>query len=230
MKNFILCLSLFLAYAVTSAAQSVFLNIDKNVSYTQHFYYKDFLQGSVRFDDGTSSGGLLNILLADSMLCFIDENGNPQLLNNDNAVVSVTIGGDYFIRLFGHYIQVKNTDGNVLYGVEQYIEVEGEKRYGAFGRAEDNSNTLVKKLDVREAQDHTLTPKPERVVPNDVPYKVHQNIYLIKGKKAYPPSEKNFLRFFPKKSADISRYLETDKVDFSNPEQTLALFNYLVNN
>ncbi|HPW79120.1 MAG: hypothetical protein BWX62_00050 [Bacteroidetes bacterium ADurb.Bin037] len=228
MKKLILLL-VFIAGFITGYAQKVFLDIDISRPYTEIYYFPYYSSGTIQFTDGSVYNGQLNILLASSTLCFLDEEGQPDIFTDIDKVASVSIGRNYFIPLLSHYIQILDTDGNVMFGVEQYLQLEAEKRYGAFGREEKSPNVPIEKRDLRSEGYH-INSGGRSLAAESTPYTVHQNAYLIKDKKAYVLNRKNFKRFFPSKKALIQQYENQNTIDYSDPDQSLMLFKFLMAN
>ncbi|MDD2288948.1 MAG: hypothetical protein PHT35_00540 [Bacteroidales bacterium] len=220
-------LAVWLLVAFTALhAQGVFLAIDDTRPYTELYMFPAYMSGTIQFEDGTAFTGQLNILLASSTLCFLDEEGQPDLFTDKSQVSAVLIGRNYFIPLLDHYIQILDTDGSVMFGIEQYLELEAEKRYGAFGREEKSSNVPIEKRNLR-SEGFNVETGGRKLAAESTPYTVHQNAYLIRNKKAYALNRKNFKRFFPAKKALIELYEQDNTVDYSNPDQTLMLFKFL---
>ena len=229
MKNIFAILILCAAGYTTGYSQSVFLEIDTTKPYTELYYFNEFSPGTIQFRDGTVFNGQLNILLASSTLCFLDEEGFPDIFSDISQVSAVLVGRNYFIPLLGHYMQIFDTDGNVMFGVEQYLELEAEKRYGAFGREEKSPNVPSEKRNLRN-EGFNVTTGGKLLAIESTPYTVHQQAYLIRDKKAYTLNEKSFKKFFPSKKAIIEQYIIENAVDFSNPDQVLLLFKFVVAN
>lgn len=229
MKKIITILIICAAGYSVGYSQSLFLEIDTSKPYTELYYFNEFSPGTIQFRDGTVFNGSLNILLASSTLCFLDEEGFPDIFNDISQVSAVLIGRNYFIPLLGHYMQILDTDGNVMFGVDQYIELEAEKRYGAFGREEKSPNVTIEKRNLRN-EGFNITTGRKLLAVESTPYTVHQRAYLIRDKKAYALNEKNFKKFFPSEKTIIEQYISEHAIDFSNPDQVLLLFKFLVAN
>jgi len=220
-------LLLFLsAFYTAGYAQSLFLDIDDTRPYTELYLFPAYMTGTIQFEDGTVFKGQLNILLASSTLCFLDEEGYPDIFSDISQVTAVSIGRNYFIPLLDHYIQILDTDGNVMFGVEQFLELEAEKRYGAFGREEKSPNVPIEKRNLR-SEGFNVSTGGRFLAGESTPYIVHQNAYLIRNKKAYALTERNFRRFFPGKKALIEQYVKDHSLDYSNPDEALMLFKFL---
>lgn len=226
MKAFSALLGLLLGTFTAVQAQGVFLVIDHTRPYTELYMFPAYMSGTIQFVDGTTYKGQLNILLASSTLCFLDEEGQPDLFTDKSQISAVLIGRNYFIPLLGHYIQILDTDGHVMFGVEQYLELEAEKRYGAFGREEKSPNVPIEKRNLR-SEGFNVETGGRMLAVESTPYTVHQNAYLIRNKKAYALTRKSFMRFFPSKKALIEQYEKDNTVDYSNPDQALMLFKFL---
>jgi hypothetical protein len=207
-------------------AQPVFPDIDNTRPYTEIYMFPAYMTGTIQFEDGTVFKGQLNILLASSTLCFLDEEGYPDIFPDISQVTAVSIGRNYFIPLLGHYIQILHTDGNVMFGVEQYLQLEVEKRYGAFGREEKSPNVPIEKRNLR-SEGFNVSTGGRFLAGESTPYTVHQNAYLIRNKKAYALTERNFRRFFPGKKVLIEKYATDHAIDYSNPDEALTLFKFL---
>jgi hypothetical protein len=220
-------LLLFLsAFYTAGYAQSVFTDIDDTRPYTELYLFPAYMTGTIQFEDGTVFKGQLNILLASSTLCFLDEEGYPDIFPDINQVSAVSIGRNYFIPLLGHYMQILHTDGNVMFGVEQYLQLEVEKRYGAFGREEKSSHVPIEKRNLR-SEGFNVSTGGRFLAGESTPYTVHQHAYLIRNKKAYALTERNFRRFFPEKKALIEQYARDHPIDYANPDEALMLFKFL---
>ncbi|MDD4920421.1 MAG: hypothetical protein PHX94_06945 [Bacteroidales bacterium] len=226
MKAFSALLGLLLGTFTAVQAQGVFLVIDHTRPYTELYMFPAYMSGTIQFVDGTTYKGQLNILLASSTLCFLDEKGQPDLFTDKSQISAVLIGRNYFIPLLGHYIQILDTDGHVMFGVEQYLELEAEKRYGAFGREEKSPNVPIEKRNLR-SEGFNVETGGRMLAVESTPYTVHQNAYLIRNKKAYALNHKNFKRFFPAKKALIEQYVAENTVDYSDPDKSLLLFKFL---
>lgn len=215
------------AFAQEESQKSILMDIDPSLYYTEHYLFPEYSLGSIQFTDGTTYKGLLNILLAKSTLCFINDDGKPEIYPERSGIASVSIGRNFFIPMLDRYFQILDTDGNTLFAVDQYLELEAEKRYGAFGREEKSPNAIIEKLNLRSLGVNVET-GGTALAAEWIPYEVRQNVYLVRGKKAFAPTEKNFKRFFPYKETFLKRYLADHSVDFDNADQTYALFRYLV--
>jgi len=226
MKKFCILFVIMTVAFSSGHAQTVFLDIDDTRPYTEIYMFPAYMTGTIQFEDGTAFTGQLNILLASSTLCFLDEDGNPDILQDMSRVTAVSIGRNYFIPLLEHYIQILDTDGNVMFGVEQYLELEAEKRYGAFGREEKSPNVPIEKRNLR-SEGFNVSTGGRFLAGEATPYTVHQNAYLIRNKKAYALTERNFRRFFPGKRSLIEQYAKDHSLDYSNPDEALMLFKFL---
>ncbi len=214
------------AFYTAGYAQAVFLDIDDTRPYTELYLFPAYMTGTIQFEDGTVFKGQLNILLASSTLCFLDEEGYPDIFPDISQVTAVSIGRNYFIPLLDHYIQILDTDGNVMFGVEQFLELEAEKRYGAFGREEKSPNVPIEKRNLR-SEGFNVSTGGRSLAVESTPYTVHQNAYLIRNKKAYALTKRNFIRFFAGKKALIEQYEKDHYINYSNPDQALLLFKFL---
>jgi len=226
MKAFLVLTVLLLGTLTVLPAQGVFLTIDDTRPYNELYMFPAYMSGTIQFEDGTAFTGQLNILLASSTLCFLDEEGQPDLFTDKSQISAVLIGRNFFIPLLGHYIQILETDGNVMFGVEQYLELEAEKRYGAFGREEKSPNVPIEKRNLR-SEGYNVDTGGRKLAVESTPYTVHQNAYLIRNKKAYALNRKNFRRFFPAKKATIEQYEAENNLNYSDPDQSLMLFKFL---
>ncbi len=229
MKKIFAILILITAGYTAGYSQSVFLEIDPPKPYTELYYFNEFSPGTIQFRDGTVFNGQLNILLASSTLCFLDKEGLPYFFSDISQVSALLIDRNYFIPLLGNYMQILDTDGNVMFGVEQYLELEAEKRYGAFGREEKSPNVPIEKRNLR-SEGFNITTGGRSLAVETTPYTVHQQAYLIRDKKAYALNEKNFKKFFPSKKTLIEKYIKENSIDLSNASQALLLFKFLVAN
>jgi len=76
MKAFLVLTVLLLGTLTVLPAQGVFLTIDDTRPYNELYMFPAYMSGTIQFEDGTAFTGQLNILLASSTLCFLDEEGH----------------------------------------------------------------------------------------------------------------------------------------------------------
>ena len=77
------------------------------------FIAKDYTAGFVKFKDGTSARGPVNISTIEQRIYFINPAGEVQILTNEDQVSYVTFSGRTFIKSKYGYVELVKSQNSV---------------------------------------------------------------------------------------------------------------------
>lgn len=186
------------------------------------FIAKDYTAGFVKFKDGTSARGPVNISTIEQRIYFINPAGEVQILTNEDQVSYVTFSGRTFIKSkYGYVELVKSHEEGALGAVRRVTFLEAEKK-GAYGSTSETTSVASVGTFFEAGNMYTLG------VNQNTPYRYKVIPYLYKGDKVLMSSKRNLLKCFPDKKGFIESYLKDNPVDFENMDDMSRLFEVLL--
>ncbi len=227
MKNTFLLISL-LTLSLNAWSQSGTVKVlDGKVVEGQFFFDKLYVfdtyqDGRISFNNGEHYLEKLNINTLTQTIRIISQKGDTISISTENNIDIVSSGGQFFKKTNNLYVQILNTSSQISLGLVRIMSIGKEKLEGAYGASMETSSVDKINLidqDIRFGNNKSII---------DVEYTYNQVIYLLAKNKMLIANKKNFEKIFPKQKVLISKYLEENNVKFSNKEDVILLFNYLI--
>ena len=186
------------------------------------FIAKDYTSGFVKFKDGTSARGPVNISTIEKRIYFINPQGEIQVLANEDKVDYVAFGGKTYIKSRYGYVELVRSNEQAALGIVRRVTfLEGEKT-GAFGTKSETTSITSVNTFFEGGNMYTLG------VNQNTPYRYKVIPYLYKGDKVLLSTKKNLLKCFPDKKEAIESYLKDHAVDFERLEDMNRLFDAIL--
>jgi hypothetical protein len=188
------------------------------------YFYGEFKFGTVFFSDGRASRAMLNYNFVSQKMQFLDHQNNDRVLDlvHSPDITHIEIGSDIFVPVenfwFGFVIQ----DGPISLLKRKRVIVEASKS-GGYGTpnstaAADNIGSLqVSGAAVGQIQ-YNFAPATKT--------RVEQRFYLMKDRKTYVASRRNFLRLYPEVRPQLERFFKENRIDFKNEQHLRGLSMY----
>ncbi|MBQ3742527.1 MAG: hypothetical protein II858_01585 [Bacteroidales bacterium] len=185
------------------------------------FVAPDYSAGFVKFKDGTSARGPVNVSTIDQRIYFVNPEGEVQVLVNEDQVSYVTFAGRTFIKSRYGYVEPIDKAGDVSLGVVRRVSFLESKKTGAFGSSAEtvavtSVNSFYDSGNRYNLGTNQNTPCRYKVIP-----------YFMKGEKVLLSNRKNLLKCFPDRKDFIEEYLKEHVVDFEKFDDVSVLFEAL---
>ena len=185
------------------------------------FVAPDYSAGFVKFKDGTSARGPVNVSTIDQRIYFVNPEGEVQVLVNEDQVSYVTFAGRTFIKSRYGYVEPIDKAGDVSLGVVRRVTFLENKKTGAFGSSAEtvavtSVNSFYEGGTRYNLGTNQNTPCRYKIIP-----------YFLKGEKVLLSNKKNLLKCFPDRKDFIEGYLKEHAVDFEKTDDVTALFEAL---
>lgn len=185
------------------------------------FISEDYQSGFVKFRDGSSARGPVNISTIEQRIYFINPSGDVQVLVNEDQVSYVTFSGRTFIKSKYGYLELLATVDEAAMGVVRRVTFLEADKKGAYGSSSQTTSVSTVTSFQEAGVMYTLgadkeTPFLYKVLP-----------YFYKNDKVLLSNRKNLIKCFPEKKAFIETYLNEHSVDFEKAEDVSALFEAL---
>lgn len=219
MKKLTLIISAFFVAANFLSAQTPQEKFEQNLPDSVKYYLPKFDQGRIVYSDGGFSGGTFNVGTLDQTIRFVSEDKSILALSNMSQVDRVTIGGVLFLRNGSSMIAIVDSKDDVLFGVTKRLEIDNFAKKGAYGT--ESQTTSVTTYGSIQATGTIYN------LETGGKYKVKEYPYIYRKNAAHVASKNIFLKSFPNNKEEITKYLEENKVDFSNVADVTALFVYI---
>lgn len=185
------------------------------------FISEDYKSGFVKFRDGSSARGPVNISTIEQRIYFINPSGDVQVLVNEDQVSYVTFSGRTFIKSKYGYLELLSTVDEAALGVVRRVTfLEAEKK-GAYGSSSQTTSVSTVTSFQEAGVMYTLG------VDKETPFLYKVIPYFYKNDKVLLSNKKNLIKCFPEKKAFIETYLNEHSVDFEKAEDVSALFEAL---
>lgn len=185
------------------------------------FVAPDYSAGFVKFKDGTSARGPVNVSTIDQRIYFVNPEGEVQVLVNEDQVSYVTFAGRTFIKSRYGYVEPIDKAGDVSLGVVRRVTFLENKKTGAFGSSAETVAVTSVNSFYEGGNRYNLgtdqnTPCRYKIIP-----------YFLKGEKVLLSNKKNLLKCFPDRKDFIEGYLKENPVDFEKQDDVFTLFEAL---
>lgn len=230
MKRLILTI-LLLSLSLSSWAQSGIVKVEGGkVVQGQFFFDKLYVfdtyqDGRIAFDDGDYYTGLININTLSQTVRIISQEGDTIRINKEKNVAVVSAGKNFFRKVNNFYVQFLNTDGNISLGLVRKMVIGGDKIEGAYGgTSETSSVSKIATLEDDSRFDRITS------VSSNVEYFYDELAYLLFKNKMLIATKRNFEKAFPKQKKLIGNYIKENNTKFSEINDVILLFNYLIAN
>ena len=185
------------------------------------FVAPEYSAGFVKFKDGTSARGPVNVSTIDQRIYFVNPEGEVQVLVNEDQVSYVTFAGRTFIKSRYGYVEPIDKAGDISLGVVRRVSFLENKKTGAFGSSAEtvavtSVNSFYEGGNRYNLGTNQNTPCRYKIIP-----------YFLKGEKVLLSNKKNLLKCFPDRKDFIEGYLKENPVDFEKLENVSELFKII---
>lgn len=192
----------------------------------KRMFFSDFTNGSVLFKDGTKTAAMLNYDTFEEQMIF--KNGNEIMaLASPELISSIKINDHVFEWLEGDIFLEKIDNPSVLIYKRNRNQLMSKGKGTAFGGVSNTSsvqpvNNLPRGYDKQGTElsvneDFELMP---------------DNVYYTKGKTGFRSlaSSKQFCKAFGGDKKDVTKYIQTNKMNLQNVDDVLQVIEYCTNN
>jgi hypothetical protein len=195
--------------------------IKESVPTIDLYEYPQFINGTVFFRDGNSSGAAMNYNRFLDEMQFITAKGDTLTLINEKNIRFINIAGDTFFYDQG-YIKLINSTVNVKLGSKEMLGIIDKKKIGGYGMS--SSTTAIDSYSSYNdgMQYYNITVMQDVVLAKKIQYYIGDayNHFVLAGKK-------NVINLFPKQQQAIVRYLKENTIGFNNKEDLEKLVQFL---
>ena len=189
------------------------------------FYFDRFQQGTVYFLDGTISRAMLNYNFVQQDMQILDHQNNNQILDlvRPQGLSHIQIGDDIFVPLDKGYAVVI-LDGPVALMRKRDI-IASRAVTGIFGIPTETAATNRDVLfgsSAGEFQDVSTI----HISPTQYKYRVEHTYYLMKDRKVYAATRRNFLGLYREVRPQLEQFLKENNVNFRDEDHLRGLTKY----
>ena len=231
MKKIIMCIVTCLCLSLVLFSQEYSdLNINKKPTSSWPFYFNDFVEATVSFNDNNSSvkKTSVNINLFTGELQYIDNSGVIRILENIEEVHKITVGNNLeFVFVDGFTQRVVLESNNYLITQQakgNIADVQDSK--GAYGgsTATSSVNSVEGKL-IGGVNNFDYTYMIENKGGTSFKPEIR---YYLKGKDfEMILNKRNIKKYFPSNYKEIISFIKSEKLSLKNEESFPVLLNYL---
>ena len=219
-----------ISISVSAQTKAVIIEKGKAINDTlfnnRLFFLKNFVDCRITLKNGSIYDAKANIMTIDQYVVII-VGGDTLRASRENEIATFSGGGAFLYKIDGDYHQVVESDGELSLAMTKAINFEGEKLAGAYGGSNETSAiSKVSRKSISVENGWAWTDE-NRV---EMKYRYKESLYLILNGKRYIATKKNFERMFPRRKADITRFIDDNNVQMSNNSDVIDLFKYLVQN
>ncbi|MEJ8816828.1 hypothetical protein [Lacibacter sp. H407] len=186
------------------------------------YEYPGFQEGVVYFRNGVRSKARLNYNFINEEILFVSPDNDTLTILNPNEVKSVNIGSDQFFYATNRFVKLDTVIGDIKIGVAGFFVVVGKRKVGAYGSTTDGGT---------DSYGSFVTPANVKLdlVPNIVTTIARRNALFIGNKfnQFITVTKKNIFSLYPEKEAELVKYLNNTKVDFTSRQHLVQLIEYM---
>jgi hypothetical protein len=195
--------------------------IKESVPTIDLYEYPQFINGTIFFRDGNSSGAAMNYNRFLDEMQFITAKGDTLTLINEKNIRFINIVKDTFFYDQG-YIKLINSTVNVKLGIKEMLGIIDKKKIGGYGMSSSTTaidsyssyNDGMQYYNITVMQDLVLAKKAQYYIGD-----VYNHFVLA--------SKKNVINLFPKQEQAVIRYLKENTIVFNNKEDLEKLVQFL---
>jgi len=188
------------------------------------FFLENFVDSRLTLKDGSVYSAKANIVTIDQYVVII-VNGDTLRTMEGSDIAIFSGGGALIYKIDGDYHQIIETGGEFSLAMTKAIYFEGERLPGAYGGSNETSAiTKISPQKIGIGNGWSWTDE-NRV---EMKYRYKELLFLILNGKRYPATKKNFERLFPKQKADITKFINDNNVRFTEKDDVIGLFSYLL--
>ena len=200
---------------------------ESNTSNEKIYFYDEFQPGTVHFADGSISRAKLNYNFLLQDMQFLNAANEVLSLVRQPDLMYAKIGDDIFAPVDKGYAAVV-LDGPVALLQKKHI-VTKRRATGAYG-IENNTDVGMEDVSlvsfVALPTSHEFTEARQRRIADNLIHRIEVTFYLMKDKKIYPATRRNFLRLYSEIRPELKRFLSEHPVDFRNGEHLRGLTRF----
>ena len=186
------------------------------------YEYPVFQNGVVYFRNGVRSVARLNYNFINEEILFVSPENDTLTILNPNEVKSVSIGSDQFFYATNRFVKLDTVIGDIKIGVAGFFVVVGKRKVGAYGSTTDGGT---------DSYGSFVTPANVKLdlVPNIVTTIARRNALFVGNKfnQFITVTKKNIFSLYPEKEAELVKYLNNMKVDFTSRQDLVQLIEYM---
>ena len=219
----IFSLFLFVNYSLAQKEKPITVKAGRDVkeyfSADVRYRYQEFLPGKAVFKNGVFSEAKFNYNLLNDEIEFLKLNDTLSVINKKD-ITYIVIETDTFLYDNG-FVEIIS-DGPVKVGMKKHFklnEIEKTDSYGtsSHGSARESYNSMP-----ADGNFYKLKAL------NDMVFQKTTEYYIAKSYRDFIPYRRNYVtKLFPEKSAEIKKYLKSNKIDFDSESDLLKLAGYL---
>ncbi|MDR2065359.1 MAG: hypothetical protein LBP85_06600 [Prevotellaceae bacterium] len=185
------------------------------------YIFPDFTEGKVFFKNGTTTSAKLNYNTLTEEMQFVDDKENIMAISNPQDIDYVIINKKVFYyvseKSFGELLA--NNDAAKLC-VKRRTEYTETKSQGAYGQSNATSaiTNINATYDFKRSQLSVL---------RDLTFKIIDEFLLERnGKFTKITGIRSFFKIFPQYKDEITKFVESNKINFKNEKDLIKLTNY----
>ena len=188
------------------------------------YVFESYLDGRISLKNGEYYSGKININTLTQTVRIISQEGDTIRINSEKNVDVVSAGRQFFKKINSFYVQLLNTDGETSLGLVRKMAIGKEKIVGAYG----GTSEVASVTKIASVQDDSRFDRISGA--SNVEYMYDELIYLIVKNKMLIATKRNFEKAFPKQKSLISKYIKNNNVKFSQKDDVIPLFSYILAN
>ncbi len=188
------------------------------------YWYPEFAEATVFYNDGTKTTSTLNICVVDNTLRFINKTGDTLVAGNINKVQRVLIDDALMMRNEDYFVKEIARFGSICLA-ERKIFTYNEPESKDVGYSMAPATSTAKKVNIRD-YDYTRSYGFEALID----WRLETKFVMTDGKKYYFVKKSTFEKIFPDKKDFIRTFVKMNDTDFTDKQDIVSLFWYCIEN
>lgn len=234
MKKIILTISILtIILTISNSQEKVTANVSRtgnetiiqtNTNYI--LLYEEPIHGSITFKDKSVAKAKLNINLLKNEILFLNSEKILLAIDNQEEVLYLNIGRDYFFNTSNGLIQVIANINDVKLGISRTFKMNNMEQSGAYGMSSTTASTT--QYSSYFGNFSNGSPTFEQLTVNQkVDLNYSENFFLIiNNKHLLIRNVKQFSKVFKIDKKELDSFVAQNNTDFKNKEDLLQLMNY----
>ncbi|MDR2125956.1 MAG: hypothetical protein LBP63_03910 [Prevotellaceae bacterium] len=182
------------------------------------YIFPDFMEGKVFFKNGTVTSANLNYNTLTEEMQFVDDKENILTISNPQDIDYVIIDAKVFYYVSGKkFGELLTINDEVKLVVKRKTKISDVLAKGAYGQV----NTTFSVTSVVPTRQYDIG------ILRDLTFNIIDEFLLEQNEKfSKITGIKSFLKIFPKYKDDISKFAESNNINFKNEKDLIKLTNY----
>jgi hypothetical protein len=211
--------------ALCLAVQVTVWTQNSQPSVQRPYFYDEFKSGIAFFSSGEVSVAEFNYNFVLQEMQFLDRRNNNQILNlvRQSSLTHIEIGKDIFVPAGKTGYAVVIQDGPVTLMKKRHL-IRYAKKTGAYGTSATTAS--IDLVDYLSTGVDLVTSQSTQFFNPEYSYLEKNEYFLMKNKKTYTATRKNFLRLFSEIKPQLEKFISENNIDFRNEQHLRGLTKY----